>query len=384
MKITILGKGNAGCLTALHYGYHTRNLENISIELIYDPDISPEEVGQATLLGVPELLWNALGINWYDNPIDATPKFGILYENWGGKGKSFTSPFPLASVGLHYDPAKLQEVILKSGYFTVREKHIDNYDEIDSDFIFDCRGKPSDWDDYEELTNPLNSVLLGEGVSKEADINWTRAVATPDGWTFVIPNTTQTTSYGYLYNDKITSTEEASANFEKIFSLANQGIYLNEEVDNLKFKNYVAKKPIIDDRIILGGNRLFFLEPLESTAGEAYLFWARITFDWIINKATTPTHISQEFSNYTHQIQNYVMWHYMYGSKYDTPFWEAAKNLKIGDPLFDDFLTYAKKLPMIDLLDNNSIFLKEAYGQWNLWNFKHWYDSMTKQEQELK
>ena len=32
MKITVLGRGNAGCLTALHYGYHTRNHKNISVE----------------------------------------------------------------------------------------------------------------------------------------------------------------------------------------------------------------------------------------------------------------------------------------------------------------------------------------------------------------
>jgi len=378
MKITILGRGNAGCLTALHYGYYTRNLENISIELIYDPDISPEKVGQASLLPLPNLLWLALGINWYDNPIEATPKFGILYENWGTKEKSFASPFPLHNVGLHYDPAKLQKVILNSGYFTVQEKHIDNYDEIDSDFIFDCRGKPDNWDDYEELTNPLNSVILGQGASKEADINWTRAVATPDGWTFVIPNTTQTTSYGYLYNDKITSTEEASANFEEIFSLGKQGIYLNEEVDNLKFKNYTAKKPIIDDRIILGGNRLFFLEPLESTAVQANVFWARKTFDWVIAKSSTPDLISQEFSKYTYQLQNYINWHYTYGSKYDTPFWRYARKLKIEDPIFHDRLATAKKLPMIDLLDTNSMRINETYGQWQLWNFKHWYDSMTK------
>jgi hypothetical protein len=378
MKITILGRGNAGCLTALHYGYHTRNLENISIELIYDPDISPEKVGQASLLPLPNLLWLALGINWYDNPIEATPKFGILYENWGTKEKSFASPFPLHNVGLHYDPAKLQKVILNSGYFTVQEKHIDNYDEIDSDFIFDCRGKPDNWDDYEELTNPLNSVILGQGASKEADINWTRAVATPDGWTFVIPNTTQTTSYGYLYNDEITSTEEASANFEKIFSLGKQGIYLNEEVDNLKFKNYTAKKPIIDDRIILGGNRLFFLEPLESTAVQANEFWARKTFDWIIDKSSTPDLISQEFSKYTHQLQNYINWHYTYGSKYDTPFWRYARKLKIEDPVFDAFLAYSENTPMVELLDINNSEAVEIYGQWTGWNFKCWNDGMTK------
>jgi hypothetical protein len=379
MKITILGRGNAGCLTALHYGYYTRNLKNISIELIYDPDISPEKVGQATLLGPPELLWKALGINWYDNPIDATPKFGILYENWGNKEKSFASPFPFQHVGLHYAPDKLQEVILKSGYFSVQEKHIDNYEEIDSDFIFDCRGKPDNWDDYEELINPLNAVLLGKGKSKECDTNWTRGVATPDGWTFVIPNTTQTTSYGYLYNDKITSIKEASANFEKIFSLSKQGIYVNEEVDNLKFKNYVAKKPIIDDRIILGGNRLFFLEPLEATAVEASLQWTRKTFDWIINNRTTPALISQEIIGYIYQLQNYVMWHYTYGSKYDTPFWRAARNLQVKDPIFEDFLTYSKKVSMIDLFDIKTDPLIEGhriYGQWELWNFKYWYDGM--------
>ena len=45
--------------------------------------------------------------------------------------------------------------------------------------------------------------------------NWTRAVATPDGWTFVIPNAANTTSYGYLYNKDITPLEDASANFLK-------------------------------------------------------------------------------------------------------------------------------------------------------------------------
>ena len=330
MKITILGRGNAGCLTALHYSYYARHKKNISVELLYDSNIPPEKVGQATLLELPQLLWSALGINWYDNPINATPKFGILYENWGKKNDKFFHPFNFSSVGLHYNPAKLQDTILKSKYFKVQEKHINNYDEIDSDFIFDCRGRHiTNWNDYNILINPLNAVLLGEGKSKASDINWTRAVATPDGWTFVIPNTTQTTSYGYLYNDKITPINEAATNFKKLFNLAEQGIYLNEKVDNFKFKNYAAKKPIIDDRIILSGNRLFFLEPLESTAIAAYLKWARSTWDWIIDKKVTPEFITNEVHTYINQIQNFILWHYSYGSKYNTPFWEAAKNLKL-------------------------------------------------------
>ena len=377
MKITILGRGNAGCITALYYSYYTRNQKNIHIELLHDPDIPPEKVGQATLLEPPQLLWKALGINWHDNPIDATPKFGILYENWGKKKeKSFASPFPLNNVALHYSPVKLQEVILKSGYFNVQEKHIDDYGQIDSDFIFDCRGRHiTNWGDYDILTNPLNAVLLGEGKTKECDINWTRAVATPDGWTFVIPNTTKTTSYGYLYNDEITSTEEASVNFEKIFNIP------NKKINNLKFKNYVAQKPIIDDRIILGGNRLFFLEPLEATAIATYLFWARRTYDWIIDRLATSDFIIQEFHKYVYQLQNFIMWHYMYGSKYDTPFWEDTRKLKFEDPTFDIFLEYAKKFFMIDLLNDEQNqefnFYNNTYGQWRPWNFKCWYEAMT-------
>ena len=140
MKITILGRGNAGCLIALHYGYHTRNNKKISIELLYDPDISPEKVGQATQIDPPELLWKALGINWYDNPIDATPKFGILYENWGKKNDKIFHPFSFNAVGLHYNPAKLQETILKSKSFAVQEKHIDNDYPIDLFVIFSNKG----------------------------------------------------------------------------------------------------------------------------------------------------------------------------------------------------------------------------------------------------
>jgi hypothetical protein len=335
-------------------------------------------VGQATQLSPSQLLWEALGTNFYDNPIEATPKFGILYENWGKKNHKFFHPFPGYEAGIQYSPNKVQETILKSGYFDVQEKHIDNYEQIDSDYIFDCRGKPHDnWDDYYTLINPLNSVILGEGKSKECNQNWTRAVATPDGWTFVIPNTTQTTSYGYLYNDGITSTEEASANFNELFNLAEQGIYLDEKVDNFKFKQYVAKTPIIDDRIILGGNRLFFLEPLEATAIECYIYWARRVWDWMIDDKITTAFITDCFHQYTHQLQNFIMWHYMFGSKYDTPFWKTAGKLKFEDSNFNSNLAHAKQHSMVDLLSAEQNDGKYSYGQWQPWNIKLWHDGMT-------
>ena len=200
MKITIIGGGNAGCFTALHFGFYSRKRKDISVELIHNPKFPPEKVGQGTLIEPPSLLFNAMGIDWYNNLIDATPKFGILYENWGKKRDKVFHPFGGATVGLHYSPDKLQETILKSGYFSVKEEDIIDYDQIDSDYIFDCRGKPDNLNDYIELENPVNAVILAQDSKRDLYQNWTRTVATPDGWCFVIPNTSNTSSYGYLYN----------------------------------------------------------------------------------------------------------------------------------------------------------------------------------------
>ena len=66
MKVSVLGGGNAGVLTALYYAWYGKDC-NIEVELIYNPEIPPERVGQATLLDPPRMLWSATGFNWYDN-----------------------------------------------------------------------------------------------------------------------------------------------------------------------------------------------------------------------------------------------------------------------------------------------------------------------------
>ena len=50
MKITVVGGGNGGCLTALHFGWYTRQQKYIEVELIYNPKIPPEPVGSALYL----------------------------------------------------------------------------------------------------------------------------------------------------------------------------------------------------------------------------------------------------------------------------------------------------------------------------------------------
>ena len=108
------------------------------------------------------------------------------------------------------------------------------------------------------------------------------------------------------------------------------------------------------------------------------MFWARNVWDWIIDEKTTPELITNKFHTYTNQIQNFILWHYLYGSKYDTPFWKAAQKFKIKDSFFNCILAYAKQTSMTELRDIGIDFHATEYGQWTPWNFKCWYDGMTK------
>ena len=217
MKISVVGAGNAGCFTALHLS----SFKSVEVDLIYNPNVPPEKVGQATTLDVPILLGKS-GFTWHNNSINATPKSGILYEGWGKTGNDIFHPFPPNHMAMHYCPAEMQKVVLNSGIFKVKEGDVDPKD-VDADYVFDCRGKPQDFSNYTELKNPLNAAILGKP-NWDVSALWTRSVATPDGWTFIIPTHSSSPSYnycvGYLYNSDITSKEDAEKNFLNMFDLS--------------------------------------------------------------------------------------------------------------------------------------------------------------------
>ena len=187
-----------------------------------------------------------------------------MYEGWGKKKDKIFHNFPLNDMGIHYVPQKLSKVVLESEYFNVIEKIItDPEKEIDADVIFDCRGRHNrDKSNYDKLINPLNSVLLYDTKEPNHSLHYTNCVATPNGWTFVIPNK-DSVSYGYLYNNIITSKEDATEDFLDRFELS--------EIDGeLTFENYMAKNIFVGKRTILNGNMCGFLEPLEATSLSFY------------------------------------------------------------------------------------------------------------------
>ena len=371
MKIAIIGGGNAGVWTALHYAYYAH--KNIEIELIHDPDVETFPVGQGMTPGLSKLLYFACNINWYHNEVRATPKLGILYENWSKRNPNLFHEFPFHEIAMQADPKYLQKYILNSGWFDVKEGNVTDLDTADADVIFDCRGNnEKEHIEYETLYCPVNSVLLAISEVNDNSQNWTRSVATPDGWTFVIPNTTSTTSYGYLYNLDITPMETAKTNFREMFP------EITGEIVNLPFESYIAKTPVRIDsngrKIILNGNRLAFLEPMEATAISFYLNIARITFDEIIEKTIETHNTNFQIKNKMHEIHTFISWHYVNGSIYDTPFWNEAQtktNIMFEniDKNFKDFVNTVKSLNYVECRDDTS-----GYGIWPTYSIKNWYE----------
>ena len=170
------------------------------IEIYHNPTIPIERVGQGNTINVSSLLFGTLDINWVtNNLIKATVKQGIRYRNWGKKNHDFFHAFLNGYTACHYIPNLLSKTFLESGHFNVIERNIvDPEKEIDSDYIIDCRGRSLHFDDeYETLTNPINSVILSRKEGKDPDLLYTECIATPHGWTFIIPNH-NSVSYGYL------------------------------------------------------------------------------------------------------------------------------------------------------------------------------------------
>ena len=345
-KLAVIGAGNAGCITALHF---RRYLPELEIDLYHDSIHHPIElVGQGTVVSVTDLISESLGFTWYENNIEATLKTGILYKKWGTKKEEFFHDFySMDKVSIHYTPKKLSDAVLSSGLFNVIEQEINNPEkEIDADFIIDCRGrKARDKENLDTIINPINSVLLASLPKKE--IIWTEAEATPNGWTFVVPIKDKL-SLGYLYNGDLTSKEEATKDFQERFGV--------EEIEHsMKFDNYCSFNPFVGERTLLNGNQCAFIEPLEATATGLYLWIARVGFDHFINKVDIPQclHLLHKEVN---SIANFVLWHYKTGSKFDSPFWNYIKTLPftpIEKPVGDE--TYGQwAKPSFDIWANNT------------------------------
>ena len=379
IKIAIIRAGNAGCFTALQLADLARDTGlALNINIIYDPTKPAEKVGQATFPHHPHLLWNVVPdeFNWYKNQLDATLKTGILYEGWGDLNEKIFHPFPPKNVGMHFYPKKLHEFVVNSKLFDITHAAIKDYSEVDADYIFDCRGKPKEKSAYQPLVTPVNSCLLAKPKWDTSHLSYTRAVATHDGWSFILPTKPDSPSsqgaLGYLYHKDITTKRDAIHNLQDQFDAYVTG--------HLEFDSYISNQPVIDKRVFLNGNRLYFLEPLEATASWVHTEWVVQCWSQIVRQKEDRTELLTHWIHEKiHEIERFILWHYENGSKYNTKFWKHARNLRLPrDEKFDSLKQLFSNNHVLSVKNLEQQGRLPEFGSWAPTSLKYWYDGIYK------
>ena len=317
MKLTVAGRGMTGLLSAAHFNKWT----DWEIEVVGDPEIPPVNVGEGSTVLLPVALGEHLDFGYDDfNDVGGTQKHGINYEGW--YSNSFFHSFPIGVFGLHFDASSMKAWIensLKSDV-TFKDKHIDDIEQVDGDYVMDCRGWAYE-DNRTEIEAPINSAVVLEREPKE--FRTTLAKAMKHGWMFGIP-LQHRTSYGYLYNDQFVSEEEAVEEMLQIVGGEPNYRAMSIPSYHTGFQE--------GGRIIRNGNASHFFEPLEATSlgcadrinRYAFDHWYRRSQGENVMEAVLFKHFYQDLLIETEAIINM---HYLRGSEHDTDFWKYAKRL---------------------------------------------------------
>ena len=358
MKIAVIGTGTAGILSISFLLAYTK--ESIEVYSIYNPKKSILGIGESTSTQIPTILSDCIDFSLLENSgeLDATLKLGVKFTDW--RDKEFFSHMMPVNYAMHFDNHSIKEFTfkkIKEIYKNFNEIHgnvdklISSKDEVkvivdgeehNFDYVIDCGGYPEDYTDYNLNKHiSLNSCLVHN--TKPEEYYYTHHKATPNGWMFGIPLQSRQ-SWGYLYNDSITSEEDAISNFKTYCDDIE-----DDKLRQFKFKSYSAKT-FFDGRVLKNGNRALFYEPLEAFMGYFYDRVMRFFFDYLYNDNDIEL-TNQYIREVANNIELAICFVYHGGSIYDTPFWDYAKRLSY-DKLNND-LAWQYQLHAIQQIKND-------------------------------
>jgi tryptophan halogenase len=324
MKIAILGKGTSAIITALtcmEHGY--------TVEIYYDPNKPHLNVGESTTPHIAQILRSILRISIGDL-IDqniVSLKYGIVFDGWG-VGNSFKHYFNSNSSAFHFESGifnKFIHDILESRGVKYHAFKIEKYDiDLNSekviinnneyDHLICCSG----WDDGDEYKKPIFETVNNAFVYSKECANsqpYTHHLATVDGWQFGLPFPDRNIiKHGYLFNTKFTNIDDAKTNIE------------GDNIRHISWEPKYCKKMIQNRFCSYNGNRLMFLEPLQALS----LYYYKVFADYIClfikeKRHETFVKYNQYYYSQMFKYQLSLAWHYSYGSKYETPFWQDVK-----------------------------------------------------------
>ncbi|MXY57730.1 MAG: tryptophan 7-halogenase [Gammaproteobacteria bacterium] len=395
-KIAVVGRGTAGALAAASV---TRLHPDSDHELhhIYDSRIPVIGVGEGSWPSLVQELHKLTDLphETVQQRLKGTRKYGVAFEGWGRRNRDFTHYFTPQQVSYAYHlSADLMGELLHE---STRAHHVDanvrDITRVDGgakvefegraperyDLVFDARGFPSELDAEEHIDIsfiPTNTAVIRRCPSiidepqrgPVVQHTYTRAVARPHGWVFVIPLTAHT-SYGYIFNRHVTDLAEVEADFDAF--LEADGVSEFEQRAVLRFPNFVHRR-VFDGAIARVGNAAAFMEPLEATAIVSAQLQIGMVLQIRLNRPIEHLERDAPVVN-RFLISNmlcyglFVGWHYSCGSNYNSEFWRHARDhtwpqrRKAADPEVVDCDALQKFDDMMNLV-NQSVIDK---ADWN-------------------
>ena len=385
-KIAVIGRGTAGSLAAASV---TRLHPDANHELhhIYDSRIPVIGVGEGSWPSLVQELQQLTDLphETVQQRLNGTRKYGVAFEGWGCRNRNFTHYFTPQQVSYAYHLSA--DVMADLLHESTRAHHIDanvlNISRVDGgaqvefdgraperyDLVFDARGFPKELhpDRHIEISFiPTNTAVIRRcpavigGVQDGPVVKhtYTRAVARPHGWVFVIPLTVHT-SYGYIFNRDVSGIAEVEADFDEF--LQTDGVGEFEQRAVIPFPNFVHRQ-IYDGVVARVGNAAAFMEPLEATAIVSAQIQIGMVLQVRLNRAIE--HLERDAPMVNRFLVNnmlcyglFVGWHYSRGSRYDSEFWRYAredvwpKHRTAAAPEAVDCAALGKFDEMIDLLN---------------------------------
>ena len=286
----MVGRGTAGSLAAASVARLHPDRDH-ELHHIYDSRIPVIGVGEGSWPSLVQQLQQLTNLphETIQRRLRGTRKYGVAFEGWGRRNRDFTHYFTPQQVSYAYHlSADLMTDLLHEG---TRARHIDakvrDITRVEGgaqvefeglaperyDLVFDARGFPRELHPEQHIDIsfiPTNTAVIRRCpaiIEDEPDgpvvqHTYTRAVARPHGWIFVIPLTVHT-SCGYIFNRDVSSLAEVESDFDTF--LATDGVSEFEQRAVIPFPNFVHRR-IYDGAVARIGNAAAFMEPLEATA----------------------------------------------------------------------------------------------------------------------
>jgi hypothetical protein len=365
-KLIVLGKN----LTAADSVAYFKRLTDWEIEWRYEQNSIAYDFVYDSKEIYPRFLYDFLNFRSADLLyLNGGVNFGNHKQGWGSAGTPYLCDYPPGMHGYGFDNQRLLTLyqdVVPDNRVTMVEGIPNNPEELDTDFILDCRDLPDSFADYTTVDSiTTNRILLKKYAVTGQTFFDVKNHARQHGWLYVVPTMDQII-VGYIFNSQINSDQDIETEFAQVetdFDLSNptSSTFIN-------FQNYY-RNSVHAGRISYNSHMAFNGDPLDT---------ASHSIEAIINQSALGIwqgNFLEDKSNvtYINKIKEHfhtLCIHYMAGSVYNTPFWANAKTKALEG--FETFkpdsnkFNYLLERVVTDLRTHINTF---TYGSWHPYYF---------------